>query len=202
MKHATKHPTTHATKHPTTHAMVFSIVQSPVGPLMLVGEGDALVGLYFDNAPLAASPPTEWTRDDRRLRPASAQLAEYFAGARTRFELALAPRGTAFRKTVWDALLRIPYGETMTYGALAHAIGNPAAQRAVGGANHHNPIAIIIPCHRVIGADGSLTGYGGHVSRKRVLLDLEARVAPPRSAASGNGRRTEGRQLLLDASEI
>jgi methylated-DNA-[protein]-cysteine S-methyltransferase len=166
-----------------TQATVFSIVSTLVGPLTLVGEGEALVGLYFDNAALSASPPSHWTRDDHRLRPAAQQLAEYFAGARTTFDLPLAPRGTAFRRAVWDELLRIPYGETTTYGALARKLGKPAAQRAVGGANHHNPISIIIPCHRVIGADGSLTGYGGLVSRKRVLLDLEARVAPPRLRA-------------------
>jgi methylated-DNA-[protein]-cysteine S-methyltransferase len=164
-----------------THATVFSIVPTPVGPLTLVGEGDALVGLYFDNAALSAAPPPEWVRDDRRLRPAAQQLAEYFAGARTTFDVPLAPRGTDFRKAVWNELLRIPYGETTSYGELARRLGNPAAQRAVGGANHHNPISIIIPCHRVIGADGSLTGYGGLMGRKRLLLDLEARVAPPRS---------------------
>jgi methylated-DNA-[protein]-cysteine S-methyltransferase len=177
-----------------TNATVFSIVPSPVGPLTLVGEGDVLVGLYFDNASLALTPPEAWRRDDGRLRPVAAQLAEYFAGTRTRFDLPLAPCGTAFRRTVWDALLNIPYGETTTYGALARALGKPAAQRAVGGANHNNPIAIIIPCHRVIGADGSLTGYGGHVSRKRVLLDLEARVAPRRSRAE--------RASPLDAAQL
>ncbi|HSZ84204.1 MAG TPA: methylated-DNA--[protein]-cysteine S-methyltransferase [Polyangia bacterium] len=180
-----------------THATVFSIVPTPVGPLTLVGEGEALVGLYFDNAAVSASPPSEWTRDDRRLRPAAQQLAEYFAGLRTTFDLPLAPRGTAFRRAVWDELLRIPYGETTTYGALARKLGKPAAQRAVGGANHHNPISIIIPCHRVIGADGSLTGYGGLVSRKRVLLDLEARGAPTRSRDGRTPRLDGAAQLVL-----
>ncbi|HEX4405519.1 MAG TPA: methylated-DNA--[protein]-cysteine S-methyltransferase [Polyangia bacterium] len=179
-----------------TNATVFSIVPTPVGPLMLVGEGDALVGVYFDNAALSASPPREWSRDDRRLRPAARQLAAYFAGTRTTFDVPLAPRGTDFRRAVWDELLRIPYGETTTYGELARRLGKPAAQRAVGGANHHNPIAIIIPCHRVIGADGSLTGYGGLMSRKRVLLDLEARVAPPRSR-TGRASRVAADQLVL-----
>lgn len=154
-----------------TKTTIFTLVQSPVGPLTLVGEGDALVGLYFQNAPR----PTEWARDDRGLRDAAKQLDEYFAGKRTRFDLPLAPRGTPFRRAVWDQLLRIPYGETATYGEIARAVGKPAASRAVGGANHHNPISIIIPCHRVIGADGSMTGYGGEIHRKRLLLDLEAR---------------------------
>ena len=155
----------------------YATVPSPVGRLTLIGAGDDLVGLYFDNSPIAAAPRPEWARDDRRLRAAATQLEEYFAGRRTRFDLALAPRGTPFQKAVWDELLRIPYGETTTYGEIARALGKPSASRAVGGANHHNPISIIVPCHRVIGADGSMTGYGGHVSRKQILLELEARVA-------------------------
>ena len=155
----------------------FAQVGSPVGPLTLVAEGDELIGLYFANAPLAATPPAGWVHDDRRLRRAAAQLAEYFAGLRTTFDLPLAPRGTAFQRSVWNALSAIPYGETASYGELARAIGQPAASRAVGAANGRNPLAIVIPCHRVIGADGSMTGYGGEISRKRVLLALEARVA-------------------------
>jgi methylated-DNA-[protein]-cysteine S-methyltransferase len=110
------------------------------------------------------------------LRLAVEQLEQYFAGGRTRFDLSLVPPGTAFQKKVWAALLRIPFGETATYGEIARAVGRPDASRAVGGANHRNPIAIIIPCHRVIGANGSMTGYGGGLPRKRLLLDLEARV--------------------------
>jgi methylated-DNA-[protein]-cysteine S-methyltransferase len=155
----------------------FTITPSPVGPLTLVGEGDQLVGLYFQNVPEAAAPPAAWVRDDRRLRDAAAQLAEYFAGKRRRFDLPLAPRGTPFQQQVWKELQRIPFGETATYGDIARAIGKPAAVRAVGGANHHNPLSIVIPCHRVIGADGSMTGYGGELHRKRLLLELEARVA-------------------------
>jgi len=119
---------------------------------------------------------TSWT-----ARPAAIQLQEYFAGKRTRFDLPLAPRGTAFQKAVWAALLRIPFGETASYGELARAIGKPSASRAVGAANGRNPLSIVIPCHRVIGADGSMTGYGGEISRKRILLDLEARVRGTRS---------------------
>ena len=154
-----------------------STMSSPVGPLTLVGQGDDLVGLYFDKDPLAAKMRADSRRDDRRLRPAIEQLEEYFAGTRTRFDLSLVPPGTAFQKKVWAALVRIPFGGTATYGEIARAVGRPAASRAVGGANHRNPIAIIIPCHRVIGSDGSMTGYGGGLPRKRLLLDLETRTA-------------------------
>jgi methylated-DNA-[protein]-cysteine S-methyltransferase len=154
----------------------FNTVSSPVGRLTLVGEGDDLVGLYFDKDPLVAKMRVRGVQDDGRLRPAATQLEEYFAGARTRFDLSLVPPGTAFQKKVWAALLRIPFGQTATYGEIARAVGRPDASRAVGGANHRNPIAVIIPCHRVIGADGSMTGYGGGLPRKRLLLDLEARV--------------------------
>jgi methylated-DNA-[protein]-cysteine S-methyltransferase len=159
------------------HPTFFTTMSSPVGPLTLVGEGDDLVGLYFDEDPLAGKMRADGRRDDRRLRAAVAQLEEYFAGARTRFELSLVPPGTGFQKKVWGALTRIPFGATATYGEIARAVGRPDASRAVGGANHRNPIAIIIPCHRVIGADGSMTGYGGGLPRKRLLLELEARVA-------------------------
>jgi len=154
----------------------YAVIDSPVGPLTLVADEDELIGLYFANAPLAAAQPSGWIRDERRLRPAAVQLAEYFAGTRTRFDLPLAPRGTPFQRAVWNALLDIPFGETSSYGELARAIGQPSASRAVGAANGRNPLSIVIPCHRVIGADGSMTGYGGEISRKRVLLDLEARV--------------------------
>jgi methylated-DNA-[protein]-cysteine S-methyltransferase len=155
----------------------FSTVSSPVGPLTLVGEGDDLVGLYFDQDPLAAKMRASSVQDDGRLRPAVTQLEEYFAGTRTRFDLSLVPPGTAFQKKVWGALVQIPFGATATYGEIARAVGRPDASRAVGGANHRNPIAIIVPCHRVIGADGTMTGYGGGLPRKRLLLDLETRVA-------------------------
>ncbi|HVZ71638.1 MAG TPA: methylated-DNA--[protein]-cysteine S-methyltransferase [Polyangia bacterium] len=154
----------------------YSVVESPVGPLTLVAEGGDLVGVYFANASHAVDPPAAWKRDERRLRPVAAQLAEYFAGRRTRFDLPLAPRGTPFQRVVWDALLDIPFGETASYGELARAIGKPSASRAVGAANGKNPLSIVIPCHRVIGADGSMTGYGGEIPRKRALLALEARV--------------------------
>jgi len=159
----------------------FAVIDSPVGPLTLVADEDELIGLYFANASLATAQPPGWVRDERRLRPAALQLTEYFAGKRTRFDLPLAPRGTPFQRAVWAALLEIPFGETASYGELARAIGKPSASRAVGAANGRNPLSIVIPCHRVIGADGSMTGYGGEISRKRILLDLEARVRGTRS---------------------
>jgi len=115
--------------------------------------------------------------DDAPLRAALAQLAEYFAGARRSFDLRLDPRGTPFQRAVWDAVAAIPYGETRSYGELARALGRPAAARAVGAANGANPLAPIIPCHRVVGADGGLTGYGGGLAMKRHLLDLERATA-------------------------
>jgi methylated-DNA-[protein]-cysteine S-methyltransferase len=151
----------------------FTVITSPVGPLTLVADDQSLIGLHFESDP-AGKPQPDWIQDDRRFEAAVAQLDEYFAGQRHTFDLPLAPRGTAFRKLVWKALRAIPYGQTATYGEIARAIGQPQASRAIGGANHHNPLAIVIPCHRVIGADGSMTGYGGGLARKRMLLDLEA----------------------------
>ncbi len=168
----------------TNPTKTFTVMPSPVGPLTLLAEEDALVGLHFDLDP-SGQPRPGWVRDERRLRDAVTQLNEYFAGRRQTFDLPLAPRGTAFRQLVWKALQAIPYGETATYGEIARAIGQPQASRAIGGANHHNPLAIVIPCHRVIGADGSMTGYGGGLPRKRLLLDLEASGRPDLFAARG-----------------
>jgi len=166
--------TTNTTTDTTT--TTFTVMPSPVGPLTLLAQGDALVGLHFDLDP-SSQPRPGWVRDARPFRDAAAQLDEYFAGRRQTFDLPLAPRGTAFRKLVWKALQAIPYGQTASYGEIARAIGQPLASRAIGGANHHNPLAIVIPCHRVVGADGSMTGYGGGLARKRTLLDLEAGAA-------------------------
>ena len=118
-------------------------------------------------------------RDDRAIAAVRKQVKEYCAGKRTEFDLELAPRGTEFQQSVWTALLAIPYGETRSYGEIARAIGQPQAARGVGAANHANPIALIVPCHRVIGADGSLTGYGGGLPLKRALLAHEATHRPP-----------------------
>ena len=142
-------------------------IASPVGPLALTVDDDgALTRLGFGAGE---------TSDDPRFEPAIAQLREYFAGERTGFDLDLRPAGgTAFERRVWAELLTIPYGETASYGEIAARIGHPGKARAVGRANGRNPIAIVCPCHRVIGSDGSLTGYGGGLENKRTLLDLEA----------------------------
>ena len=146
---------------------------SSVGPLVLTSDGTALTGVLFD----AELDPTWSTEPCAVLDRAVAQLGEYFAGERTEFDLPLEPAGTPFQRSTWLALREIPYAETINYGQLALRVGNPKASRAVGLANGRNPISIVVPCHRVIGADGSLTGYGGGLDRKRLLLDLERRVA-------------------------
>ncbi|HEX7187332.1 MAG TPA: methylated-DNA--[protein]-cysteine S-methyltransferase [Actinomycetes bacterium] len=148
-------------------------VDSPVGQLLLTSDGESLTRLLF-----AAAPDPDWSTEPCAvLDRAVAQLAEYFAGERTDFDLPLEPAGTPFQLTVWQALRDIPYAETINYGQLALRVGNAKASRAVGLANGRNPISIVVPCHRVIGADGSLTGYGGGLDRKRTLLDLERRTA-------------------------
>jgi methylated-DNA-[protein]-cysteine S-methyltransferase len=148
-------------------------VESPVGPLLLTSDGTSLTRLLFD----APADPSWSTEPCAVLDQATTQLAEYFAGGRTTFDLPLAPTGTPFQLTTWLALREIPYAQTINYGQLALRVGNAKASRAVGLANGRNPISIVVPCHRVIGADGSLTGYGGGLDRKRLLLDLERRVA-------------------------
>ena len=139
------------------------------GDLLLVANEEGLLRVHFP----PAHPPVDAPRDDARLAPVIRQLAEYFAGERKQFDVRLALRGTPFQLEVWNTLLRIPYGETRTYADIARAIGRPTATRAVGAANGANPIPIIIPCHRVIGKDGGLTGFGGGIGVKRRLLDLE-----------------------------
>lgn len=160
-----------------------TVVDSPVGPLTLVATGGVLSGLYME---AQRHRPEEHTFGERAepdsapFADAIAQLEEYFAGRRTDFDLPLAAAGTPFQQGVWAELGRIPYGETRTYGELAERLGRPTASRAVGLANGRNPIGIIVPCHRVIGADGSLTGYGGGLDRKRHLLSFERRIAAGR----------------------
>ena len=150
----------------------FTHMESPVGRLTLAGNEAALRRVSF-----GTHRRDGWRRSDAALSEARAQLEQYFAGERDKFDLALDLRGTAFQKSVWDALLTIPYGETCSYGEIARQVGRPDRARAVGAANGSNPVAIIVPCHRVIGSDGSLTGYGGGLERKRWLLDHEAGVA-------------------------
>lgn len=153
----------------------FTIYTSPVGPLLLTTDGTGLTGLHFEPHDIDPNPiDTAWERDTAPFAVVIAQLDEYFAGTRKDFDIPLHPTGTPFQLKVWEQLRAIPYGETISYGTLARRIANPNASRAVGLANGRNPIAIIVPCHRVIGADGSLTGYGGGMDRKRFLLGLEA----------------------------
>ncbi len=150
------------------------MVPSPIGPLTVVLEEDALVRVAMC-APAALAGEDIGPRDDGRAAEAARQLAEYFAGERTAFDLPLRPVGTGFELAVWEQLTRIPYGETRSYGHVARAVGEPGGAQAVGAANGRNPLAIVVPCHRVIGADGSLVGFGGGLPRKRFLLDLEQR---------------------------
>jgi methylated-DNA-[protein]-cysteine S-methyltransferase len=147
---------------------------SPIGTLTVVVNGDgALTHVLFDRQSL----PAGAERDAARCASATTQLREYFACERTEFDLPLAPAGSEFQRTVWDQLRRIGYGDVTDYGSLGARIGRPGAARAVGRANATNPIPIVIPCHRVIGANGSLTGYAGGMEAKRLLLDLESRAA-------------------------
>jgi methylated-DNA-[protein]-cysteine S-methyltransferase len=145
-------------------------VETPIGTLLLTGDGAALRRVAFATSRRVRSA-------DPLLVEAEAQLHAYFAGELERFDLPLAPGGTAFQQRVWAALLEIPYGSTTSYSALAATLGRPSARRAVGAANGRNPLAVIVPCHRVVGAAGALTGYGGGLERKRALLALEASKA-------------------------
>jgi methylated-DNA-[protein]-cysteine S-methyltransferase len=164
------------TNHGSPTTTSYTLLESPVGELLASADAAGRVtGLHFDGH-RTPTPNPGWVRDERALAPLRRQLEEYFAGERREFELELAPTGTPFQLSVWSALRAIPYGETASYGEIAAAVGQPAAARAVGGANNRNPIAIVVPCHRVIGASGSLTGYGGGLPRKQQLLALESGV--------------------------
>lgn len=156
---------------------------TPIGELTVVLDDEQVTALYMTehrHAPEATTYGPRIDTSDPTFMEVSRQLAEYFAGDRTEFDLELNPEGTDFQKIVWLALRDIPYGETVSYGEIARRIGTPSASRAVGLANGRNPISVIVPCHRVIGADGSMTGYGGGLERKRTLLDLERGQASPR----------------------
>ena len=157
--------------------MRYTLIPSPIGTLLAARDDVGLVELQLPEGKRVQAPQPDWVRDDDAFGDVRKQLAEYFAGARTSFELPLNPRGTAFQKRVWAALTAIPYGETASYGQTAAAIGTPTASRAVGLANGQNPVPVIVPCHRVVGADGSLTGYGGGLATKRWLLAHEAQHA-------------------------
>jgi methylated-DNA-[protein]-cysteine S-methyltransferase len=152
-----------------------STVESPIGPLTLIAHDGVLTNLAMHEQRHMSPPPDEAIRDDAWFKDVAAQLDAYFAGELSTFDLEMNPHGTPFQQSVWAQLRAIPYGETISYGELARRVGNPNASRAVGLANGRNPISIIVPCHRVIGANGSLTGYGGGLERKTWLLDHELR---------------------------
>ena len=162
--------------------LVRCFMDSPLGRLRLVAADEGLVCLHFPEQRKARDPKLEDVEHHPVLDSACRELAEYFAGTRSRFETPLAPRsirrGSDFQHAVWNALLAIPFGETRSYGEIARAVGRPSAVRAVGAANGLNPIAILVPCHRVIGSSGSLTGYAGGIETKRWLLELEAPQRP------------------------
>jgi methylated-DNA-[protein]-cysteine S-methyltransferase len=156
--------------------MLYTTFHSPIGELLLAGDDSGLRILSMQDAPRPRRIGTDWQRDDFVFADVRTQLDQYFAGSHQAFEVDLSLRGNPFEQRVWAELLKIPYGETASYGRVAAAIGAPSAARAVGLANGRNPVALIVPCHRVIGANGSLTGYGGGLERKRYLLDLESGV--------------------------
>lgn len=153
--------------------MYYHIVKSPLGPILLAGDEKGLKYVNFMKGKKKLEVPDGWQENKEFFRDVSRQLEAYFSGKLNSFDIKLAPEGTEFQKSVWKALCEIPYGETRTYGEIAKNIGNPKASRAVGLANNRNPIAIIVPCHRVIGANGKLTGYASGLDIKAFLLRLE-----------------------------
>ena len=157
---------------PTAPTLV-TTVDSPIGPLTLMARDGHLTHLVMEDQAHAVAPPPGSQRDDDVFAEVATQLDEYFAGERTTFDVPMTLEGTDFQRRVWAQLCSIPYGETISYGELARRVGNPKASRAVGLANGRNPVAVIVPCHRVIAADGSLGGYGGGLDRKVHLLGLE-----------------------------
>ncbi len=158
----------------------YDTIDSPLGELLLVGARSSLTGLYMQEGRRPGEIGAGWRRAREPLAEAREQLGEYFAGERTDFDLAVSPAGSAFERRVWAELHTIPYGATLTYGELAARIGRPNAARAVGAANGRNPIAVVTPCHRIVGGGGALTGYAGGIDRKRFLLALEAGVSGER----------------------
>ncbi|WP_147652133.1 methylated-DNA--[protein]-cysteine S-methyltransferase [Vulcaniibacterium gelatinicum] len=170
--------------------IIFQYHPTPVGALLLAADATGLRHIEFPEARHPAKPGADWREgDDALLRETRRQLDEYFAGARRSFDLPLAPHGTPFQLMVWRALATIPYGATLSYAGLATRVGKPNAVRAVGAANGRNPLPIVLPCHRVIGADGSLTGFGGGLPVKRFLLELEGALAAPGLFAAATAAR-------------
>ena len=154
--------------------MYYCHVGSPLGDLLVAGDDEGLRYLSFPDGKMRLDPEPEWIFNEQPFKAAKTQLDEYFRGERTQFELRLQPSGTDFQRQVLDELLKIPYGETTSYGEIAERIGRPKAVRAVGAANGRNPLPILIPCHRVVGSSGDLTGFGGGLDAKALLLRLEA----------------------------
>lgn len=159
-------------------SIVYTHVESPVGPLLLAADERGLLEIRFARQGRPERPDPSWSEDRGALVDPARQLERYFAGELHEFDLVLAPLGTPFQLEVWRALRGIPYGRTISYGELARRVGRPAASRAVGAANGRNPLPIVVPCHRVIGAGGDLTGFGGGIEIKRALLELEGALAP------------------------
>ncbi len=151
----------------------FRVIHSPIGPLTVAGTDRALTHICMQDQAHPPADQADWIEDPAGFGDVIAQLEAYFVGELTEFDIELDLEGTEFQKRVWAELLTIPYGQTRSYGEMARNLGKPGASRAVGLANGRNPVSIIVPCHRVIGADGSLTGYGGGLSRKEILLELE-----------------------------
>lgn len=162
----------------------YGYAATPLGRVLVVSTDTELIGLYFDAHERTPEVPEGGASESAPLTAVTAQLDEYFRGERTAFDVPLRLDGTAFQRAVWSALLEIPYGSTSTYSEIATQLGNPRATRAVGAANGRNPISIVVPCHRLIGAGGGLTGYGWGLDRKRRLLELEGAVAPEVSSGS------------------
>lgn len=154
--------------------MHYSYLESPIGPLLIAGDREGLCEIRFPKNASPPKPEPDWIESSKYLDQALSQLSAYFEGTLRDFTLSLAPKGTAFQRRVWEALQDIPYGRTISYGELARIVGRPKAARAVGAANGKNPLPIVIPCHRVIGASGKLTGYAGGLDVKKALLELEA----------------------------
>lgn len=156
-----------------TESIYFEYLDSPLGELLIVGDGVHVTRLYLPNHKRTVQPEASWQQAVHPFEQARQELAEYFAGERQAFEVPIKAGGTPFQQRVWQQLVRIPFGVTISYAELARRVGQPNASRAVGNANGRNPISIIVPCHRVIGADGRLTGYAGGLDNKRWLLDWE-----------------------------
>jgi methylated-DNA-[protein]-cysteine S-methyltransferase len=161
----------------------YTTLSSPVGALFLTSNGEAITELFMEKHKGGPKPIADWRRDNGLFRDAADQLQAYFAGELTEFDLPLATSGAPFQQRVWAELRKIPYGSTISYGELARRIGAPKAPRAVGAANGSNPISIIIPCHRLIGSNGKLTGYGGGIERKKFLLEFEAETLAMRNGS-------------------